>query len=202
MINRTFFFDHARLNLFDGSMSTKQVSGMTDILDEWEANHAAQDDRWLAYALGTAHHETGRTMQPIKEWGGNAYFTRMYDPPPAGQRPQVAAVLGNVNPGDGPLFCGRGYVQLTGRKNYTTWGTKLGINLVGNPTLAMDPKVAVKIMFDGMIAGSFTGKKLGNYFSGTVEDWRNARRIINGLDKADLVASYGKKYYGCISHTT
>jgi len=114
----------------------------------------------------------------------------------------VATRLGNTQSGDGPLFCGRGYVQLTGRANYTNWKTKLGVNLVGNPDLAMDAKVAVKILFEGMEAGSFTGKKFANYFSKTVEDWRNARRIINGVDKADLVASYGKRYYSAISYKT
>jgi hypothetical protein len=202
MINRDFFFSETKLRLFDGRMSQKQVDGLNAILDEWEKNHAGSDDRWLAYALGTAHHETGRTMQPIREWGGKKYFTEMYDPPPAGKRPAVAARLGNTQPGDGPLFCGRGYVQLTGRANYTNWKTKLGVNLVGNPDLAMDAKVAVKILFEGMEAGSFTGKKFANYFSKTVEDWRNARRIINGVDKADLVASYGKRYYSAISYKT
>ena len=39
------------------------------ILDEWEKNYAKADDRWLAYALGTAHHETDRTFGPIREYG-------------------------------------------------------------------------------------------------------------------------------------
>ncbi len=69
MINRKFFFTSARTNLFGGSMTAKQVQGLTAILNEWEAKYAAKDDRWLAYMLATAHHETGRTMQPIEEWG-------------------------------------------------------------------------------------------------------------------------------------
>ena len=52
-----------------------------------------------------------------------------------------------------------------------------------------------------MMEGWFTGKKLSNYFDLQKEDWRNARRIINVLDKADLIASYGKQYYAAISHT-
>lgn len=62
MINRKFFFEHVRANLFAGRLTASQVSGMTFILDVWEAGHAAQDDRWLAYALGTAFHETAFTM--------------------------------------------------------------------------------------------------------------------------------------------
>ena len=66
-INRKFFFDHARLTLFDGRISPSQLDGLTTILDTWEPAMAASDDRWLAYMLGTAHHETGRTMQPVRE---------------------------------------------------------------------------------------------------------------------------------------
>ena len=50
--------------------------------------------------------------------------------------------------------------------------------------------------------GIFTGKKLGDYFNKTTEDWVNARRIINGLDKANLIAGHAKKFYGAISYTT
>jgi hypothetical protein len=50
--------------------------------------------------------------------------------------------------------------------------------------------------------GSFTGVKLANYFSSDKDDWVNARRIINGLDKANLIAAYAKSYYAAISHTT
>ena len=49
----------------------------------------------------------------------------------------------------------------------------------------MRPDIAGKIICHGMAKGEFTGKGLGNFFSATVADWRNARRIINGLDKAD-----------------
>jgi hypothetical protein len=199
-INERFFFDYIRLQLFDGSLSSKQVSGLKSILGTWSEKHAGNDDRFLAYMLGTAHHETGRTMQPIKEWGGNSYFFKMYDP--QGQRPDVARRLGNSHPGDGVKFCGRGYVQLTGRANYTNWAGKTGKPLVDNPDLALDPDVAAIILIEGMIAGSFTGKKLSDYFSAGRADWVNARRIINGLDKAQLVGSYAMKYYAAISYTT
>lgn len=199
-INEKFFFDYIRLQLFDGALTSKQVSGLKSIISVWSEKHAGQDDRFLAYMLGTAHHETGRTMQPIKEWGGNPYFFRMYDP--QGQRPDVARRLGNTQPGDGVKFCGRGYVQLTGRANYTNWAGKTGKTLVDNPDLALDPDVAAIILIEGMLAGSFTGKKLENYFAAGRADWVNARRIINGVDKAQLVGSYAMKYYAAISYTT
>lgn len=201
-INRDFFFQHVRQNLFEGTLKQRQVDGLTAILDYWEAKHEAKDDRWVAYLLGTTHHETGRTMAAIKEFGGDAYFTRRYDPPPTGQMASVARQLGNTTRGDGCKYCGRGFVQLTGRRNYGDWANRLGVDLIGDPTLAMDPKVATQILVEGSILGTFTGRKLSNYFAPGVADWRNARRIINGLDKADLVASYAKAYYAAISYTT
>lgn len=199
-INDAFFFDNVRRTLFDGGLNAKQKSGLSTILSEWKAEYAKSDDRWLAYALATAHHETGRTMQPIKEWGRESYFFDMYDKD--GLRPDVAKQLGNTQPGDGARFPGRGYVQLTGRTNYAYWGARLKKDLTGNPDLVKVPAIAVFILFHGMEEGRFTGKKLSDYLSGGKTDWKNARRIINGVDKADLIASYAVRYYASISYTT
>lgn len=202
MINRSFFFDRVRLQLFGGSLSASQVEGLTGILDEWEKSHASKDDRWLAYMLATAHHETDRTIRPIKEYGGAAYYTKMYDPAPKGTRPALAKSMGNTTPGDGPRYCGRGFVQLTWKNNYAAMSSVTGVDLVKNPDRAMELPVATKVLFYGMMNGSFTGRKLDSYFNKTTEDWKNARRIINGTDKANAIAEYGKRYYGAISHTT
>ena len=67
---------------------------------------------------------------------------------------------------------------------------------------ALEPDLAAKIMFKGMIDGIFTGKKLADYFNPRTADWKNARRIINGLDHADDIATYAKKFYAASSHTT
>lgn len=206
MINRQFFFDQVRATLFTGKLSQKQVDGLTFILDVWEASHSAKDDRWLAYALGTAFHETAFTMQPIHEFGGNNYFFRMYDmQSPLPKRRLVAQRLGNNKPGDGVLFHGRGYVQLTGRSNYQRMGTAFSVDLTSGTAAAdrvLKPDLAAKIMFKGMEEGVFTGARFKSFFQGQTADWRNARKIINGLDCADAIAGYGKKFYAAISHTT
>jgi putative chitinase len=190
-INRKFFFDHVRLSLFGGKLSPSQVSGLTAILDAWEKNHWNKDDRWLAYALGTQHHECDRTCQPITEYGPDSYFKK-YD---------GRDDLGNTDKGDGLRFKGRGYVQLTGRRNYTLMSAVVGENLINDPSLALRPDVASQIMFYGMMNGSFTGKKLSDYFNETKEDWIRARRIINGLDKANTIGSYSQRYYAAVSYT-
>lgn len=184
MINRSFFFSQVRLSLFSGSLRQSQVDGLTAILDEWEASHARRDDRWLAYMLATAHHETDRTMQPIEEYGkgkGRAY--------------------GNPDPATGLRYYGRGFVQLTWKPNYERMSAVVGVDLVRKPERALELPVATTILFTGMIKGMFTGKKLADYFSPGVESWRNARRIINGTDKADLIAAHAQRYYGSISYT-
>lgn len=197
-LNKTFFYDSVRLSLFDGKMSKGQVTGLEGLIDYWYANHDGKDDRWLAYVLATAHHEVDRTMQPIKEYGGKAYFKRMYDI--TGDRPRVAKRLGNVAPGDGVKFHGRGFVQLTGRANYAYWETRTGKPLTTNPDLVLELEAATEILFEGMIDGTFTGKKLSDYFMNVRQDWEGARKIINGTDKKRLIASYAKKYYAAITY--
>lgn len=190
-INRKFFFEHVRNSLFGKSLTQKQVDGMTAILDEWEAKHTKKDDRWLAYMMATVYHETDQKFQGIEEYGPDSYFKK-YD----GRKD-----LGNSEPGDGLRFKGRGFVQITGRLNYTKFSKILGIDLVDNPKLALDLENCVKILFYGMTNGTFTGKKLSDYFSATAEEWVNARRIINRLDKANLIADEAKKFYAAISYT-
>lgn len=199
-INRKFFFDTVRLTLFGGALKQSQVTGLTAILDTWENGYSANDDRWLAYILATAYHEVDTKMQPINEYGGNAYFHRMYDI--NGSRPAKARELGNLSPGDGVKYHGRGVVQLTGKKNYADMSQRLGVDLVGNPELALDLGISVRIIFVGMTLGTYTGRKLGDYFNPAKYEWVQARRIINGLDKANLIAGYGKQFYAALSYTT
>ena len=174
MINRNFFFEQSRSSLFDGKFRQGQVDGLNAILDEWETNHAKKDDRWLAYMLATTHHETGRNMRAIEEFGkgkGRRYGTNF-------------KLDGTQYTNTPNIFYGRGFVQLTWYENYEKGGKKIGVDLINKPELALDLKNATRILFSGMMEGWFTGKKLSKYFDLQKEDWRNARRIINSLDKA------------------
>lgn len=192
MINRDFFFFNSKKILFNGKFKQSQVDGLNAILDEWENNYSSKDDRWLAYMLATAHHETDRRIQPIEEYGKGKGR-------PYGKNIKMNGTRYNDTTN---LFYGRGFVQLTWYENYQKAGTKLVLNLIKNPEKTLELPVATKIMFLGMMEGWFTGKKLSQYFNSTTEDVYNARRIINGTDKANLIADYAYDYYSCISYTT
>lgn len=184
-INRKFFFDYVRTHLFGGSLKQGQVDGLTAILDYWENGYSGKDDRWLAYMFATAYHETDRKMQAIEEYGkgkGRPY--------------------GKIDPTTKKAYYGRGLVQLTWKDNYVKMGKQFKVDLVNHPELVLELDLSVKIMFYGMTNGSFTSKKLADYFTPAKEDWVNARRIINGLDKANLIAGYGKSFYAAVSYTT
>ena len=179
MIDRSNFFAKARANLFGGAMTQSQVDGCNAILDGWEWRPELTDRRWLAYMLATAKHETAHTMQPIAEYGHGA------------GRPYGVAVNGRV-------FYGRGYVQLTWAVNYSKMAALTGVDLVGNPDLALDPKIAALIMFEGMKGGLFTGVSLARYFDATHDDPINARRIINGTDRAHEIAAIHAGFLGAL----
>jgi putative chitinase len=175
-MNRAKFFDTIRHTLFNGKLSVEQVQGTEALLNafeaaKWPLSHAA-------YALATAKHETAHTMQPIREYGlgrGKKYGVK-------GKHGQIAY--------------GRGYVQLTWDYNYQNADEKLGLNgaLISNYDLALRPSIAASIMVRGMAEGWFTGKKNRDTLDKTPPDYRNARKIINSLDDAELIAGYARKF--------
>ncbi len=167
-MNRTTFFAFVRKAPFGGSLWQSQVDGLNKILDEWERG-GLTDIRWLAYMLATTFHETGGKMQPVREGGGEKYLkSKPYYP-----------------------WVGEGLVQVTWEKNARKFGATA-------PGQLMTWPVALKALFDGMINGMFTGKKLSDYFNGSIDDPVGARRIVNGTDKAQLIAGYHKNFLDAI----
>ncbi len=180
-MSRAEFFDTIR-PMFGGQLTQAQVDGLDLLLSVISAEPVEHQ----AYLLATTYHETAQTMQPITEYGGRTYFNK-YD------TGKLAAALGNTPEadGDGFLYRGRGYVQITGRSNYARAGKALDVDLIGNPDLALHPTIAARILVLGCTQGWFTGKKLADYLPG---DYVNARRVVNGTDRADLIASYARTF--------
>jgi hypothetical protein len=188
-MNRAAFYASVRRRtsgIFGTSLSQGQVNGCEAILNEAEKQGTPL--RFLAYMLATSYHETGATMKPITEYGQRSYFGK-YD-----FGTKLGAQLGNTQKGDGYTYRGRGFVQLTGRANYARAGRELSVDLENYPDDALEPDIAASILFKGMTEGWFTGRKLSDYINLDKTDYFNARRIVNGTDKADKIAGYAKAF--------
>jgi len=124
----------------------------------------------LAYILATAYWETNKTYEPIKE----AYW--------------LSENWRKKNLRYYPYY-GRGFVQLTWLSNYKKYSDLLGVDLVNYPDNALNPELAAYILVHGMINGTFTGKKLKDYINADKKDYFSARKIINGTDRAQDIAT-------------
>ncbi|TCR70506.1 peptidoglycan-binding protein [Bosea sp. BK604] len=128
------------------------------VLAEFEIN----TPRRIEHFLPQAAHETDR-FRTLEEYGGAAHFER-YD---------GRADLGNIRPGDGALFHGRGVFQLTGRANYRQYGPMLGLDLERNPEIAADPVISLRI------AGLYWRERKINQAADN-DDIIGVTRLING----------------------
>lgn len=129
----------------------------------------------IAYILATTEWESAQTFKPVKEaFWLNEDWRRdnlRYYP-----------------------YYGRGYVQITWDYNYKKFSNILGIDLIGNPDLALNPNIALFILVHGFKTGAFTGRKITDYVTQHTVDFINARRCINGLDKASQISALANKY--------
>lgn len=183
MIDRKKFFDVVRAELYGGIISQSQVDGFDYLINVWERHFEEPNPRdgvkWFAYILATAYHETAYTIQPIEEYGKGS--GKSYGQP--------------VDP-YGHCYYGRGYPQLTWDTNYINASKfmkeRYGVecDLLKEPHRALEHEISALVLMDGMIYGWFTGVGLTKYFNSTVEDPYNARRTVNGTDKADLIKGY------------
>ncbi len=132
------------------------------IFGELEA-HSIDTPAAQIAVIATISTEVG-SFEPINEYGSNEYFTRMYE----GRKD-----LGNLNTGDGARYHGRGFIQLTGRYNYRTYGEMLDIPLEESPELALEPLNAAKILVLYFKTHSIAEQA-------QKEDWQAVRKSVNG----------------------
>lgn len=161
------------------NLTKVQKDSIVAICASW-GKYGDGDARKLIYILALAWHES--RLQPIKEIKAKpgTYVWDTYQ-------------VKYWNTG----FYGRGFVQLTWEANYQKMGKVLGVNLVANPDLALKPQYAADIIVYGMMNGSFTGKKLGDFINSEKADYYNARdtvgaKIVAGSDTAALIVGYAE----------
>lgn len=160
-MNRKVFFEYIRNAPLGGRISESQMDGLNRILDYKESKYKTLSNNRLAYILATVFHETAKTFQPVREMGGEKYLrSKKYYP-----------------------WVGEGLVQVTWEANHRKFGAT-------KPGQLLTWEKALPALFDGMTKGMFTGKKLGDYFSGNKADPVGARAIVNGTDKAKLIRDY------------
>lgn len=184
MYNRELFF-HNYINFY-GSLEQSQVDGLEFLLSKFDNELFSPEQ--IAYMLATVKHETAHTFQPIEERGGYNYFR------------YLIGKLGIRSLAEANKFKGRGYIQITGRTNYEKFSLILKEDLVSVPSLVLIKENAYNIMKYGFINGTFTGKKLTDYINGDKLDYYNARRIINGTDKAELISGYAYNILGGLKY--
>lgn len=201
MLNSKAFFDRVKKELHRGSLNQSQVDGLNRLVGAFE------NRKWpifyAAYGLATSLRECGGLYQPVREGfkksdaEARAYVKRNYP-----------TKYGKPTMYDGQYAYGRGDVQLTwalpNSNNIANYEkadaklAKLGLikkgELLADFDLALRPDLSVAIMMVGMDEGWFTGKKNSDYLDGEVPDFRNARRIINGVDHADEIATNARKF--------
>ncbi|MBM3117326.1 peptidoglycan-binding protein [Jeongeupia naejangsanensis] len=129
----------------------------------------------ICMALATIRAET-EGFVPISE-GVSKFNTAPGKPPFSAYDPgtDIGHTLGNTQPGDGARFKGRGYVQLTGRDNYTRLGARLDIDLVGRSELANAPEIAASLLAAFLVA-----KRDPIQAALDGDDLKKARKLVNG----------------------
>lgn len=182
------FFDYIRPSPLYKRLTTSHVQGHENIIKVMKEHKVPLS--WAAYILATAYHETAQRMQPVREGlnASDAWRKRnlRYYP-----------------------WYGRGHVQLTWEENYRRADRELGLGgeLVRNADLALDPEISAEVMVRGMMNGWFSGDRKGrhtlvrhlpNKDKATRTQFRNARRIVNLMDKADLIAGHAVIYQNAL----
>lgn len=157
-----------------GKLNLAQVDSVEHILSAFR-KYGDNDPAKLVYILATAWHES--KLKPIKEYKAKE-GTRIWELQkrywPSG-------------------YYGRGFVQLTWERNYKKMSDFIGEDLVTNPDLALEPKYAAEILVYGMMHGSFTRRALSAYINEHKKDYRGARKVVNGLDRAERIQQYAEK---------
>lgn len=187
-MNRKVFYDFVRNLPFGGRISPDQFAGLEKIIDYAKEHYPDIDKRWLAYILATVFHETARTMQPVRETLATSDAQAIIRLDNAYKKGTLKVSKPYWRDG----YFGRGLVQITFKENYDKFG-------IDNPADALTWEIALQVLFDGMINAKFTKYRLSQFFNKSNDDPKGARKIVNGTDKASLIAEYYKNFLDALN---
>jgi len=208
-VDEKIFFEKVRKILHRRGMTSIEFQTYKQIINYWNDHPGMSDHRWLAYVMATAWHET--RLKPVREGyaktdaGARRIVSKMW------RQRRITLPYHRADRVTGHVYYGRGYVQLTWAENYKKMGREIGMGdkLYRNPDLVLEPEIASKILFVGMLKGKFRysrkrhprgPQKLALFFNGKKANWYGARNIINGdmRKNGKRIGGYGRKYASSI----
>lgn len=104
-----------------------------------------------------------------------------------GAKTTVGRSMGNLEPGDGWKYRGRGYIQLTGKANYATYGKATGFDLINNPDILVNDRIS-----SAVVSVDFVKRGLAKVF--TFDSQEAANRAVTqviGGHGLNLNSGYG-----------
>jgi len=170
------FHDHI-LPLFRGTLPDHQRERVDLIVNGGLARKRSIYD--IAYVLATGFHESQRYLkdEEIGQGSGHPYG----EPAP-------------LYSGKSAVYYARGPVGLTWLGNYAKMSQIIGVDLVNHPEKAADWRLGAEIIWEGMLRGVFTGASLSDHIKPGAPDYHEARTIVNGHDRAEMIAGYAKTF--------
>ncbi len=208
-VDEKTFFSKVRALMHRRGLKDIQFQTYKQIIKYWNDHPDINDRRWLAYVMATAYHET--QLRPVREGFKKSDAAARKHVRWMWNKRIITLPYHRPDPVTGQVYYGRGYVQLTWAQNYKKMGEAIGMGdkLYRNPDLVLDPEIASKVLFVGMLKGKFRyskrtrpkgWQKLRLFFNKKTENWYRARNIINGdlRKNGNRIAGYGRKYGSAI----
>lgn len=177
--------DTIQSQLFEGRITRDQEKAIEEILNHWYLQYPEGDPRCLAYILATADYETDRSFRPIEDktkGKGERYGL-------------MEKKNGKTYSSPLQLYYRRGIVPLVWYEIYESIGIKIGVDLLTQPELAMNNKIAIQIIVEGMMEGWFTSYRLQDFFTSSKEQWLEARKVLKTSERNQLIKSLALNYH-------